>query len=234
MCAGKAWSHFKTMRWDFSRTFPYFRDEISKNIGMWWNLDQFVSVYWFPIDSRRRCLAAVDRKDFIPTLQQAFYKRSITADDAVQFDIDRELIVRTLTHRLLRHGTFVLPNPFSCEMNKIFLNQNSHVDKKKKNNKTPAGPLACWRTPTGLGFFSCVVELVCDVPGACVCVPCIAGFHRVCTHLHSEWLGTLVLYVHVPSPIRSDQVHMFLMYYLCSLKEQSESSLRVHINLLMQ
>ena len=41
-CAGKAWSHFKTMRWDFSHTFPYFTDEISLNIRMWWNLDTSV------------------------------------------------------------------------------------------------------------------------------------------------------------------------------------------------
>ena len=43
--------------------------------------------------AKRRCLAVVNRKDFVPTLQQAFYNRSVTADDVVQFDIDRKLIV---------------------------------------------------------------------------------------------------------------------------------------------
>ena len=28
-CAEKTWSHFKTMKWNFSHTFPYFTDEIS-------------------------------------------------------------------------------------------------------------------------------------------------------------------------------------------------------------
>ena len=116
-----------------------------------------------------------------------------------------------------------------------------------KLNKTLAGPLACWRTPTGLGIFRVWSKPVCDVPGTCVCVPCmptwcilrmhflntllfmswkdIAGFHRLCTLLHfgslctctlphSEWLGT-----HVP--------------YVLPMKEQSESSLRAHINMLM-
>ena len=84
--------------------------------------------------------------------------------------------------------------------------------KKLQNSSGAPGLL---ENPHQIGFFWVWSEPVCDMPGACVCVPCmpswyiwrmcfiswkdIAGFHRLCTLLHSEWLGTHVPYVHVPS-----------------------------------
>ena len=51
-------------------------------------------------------------KDFVLTLQQAFCNRSVTADDVVQFDIDRELIVGTFTHCFgYNENSFLMINP---------------------------------------------------------------------------------------------------------------------------